>query len=276
MVSNVGNYGENTVAEHTFALILALARRLRDSDRAVRTGHFSREGLRGFDLRGRTMGVVGAGRVGLHVIRIAIGFGMKVVAYDAEPHAFYSELLDFRYATFGELLREADVIDHPLEEGTLLGPLATAAAVERFRGFLGRTDGRWLQRGEVYAEVEGRRGYYVRPAVLEVENDAAPSACETFSPFATLEHFVGTEDAVRRQAMTPFGLTASIFTASPEVFRCIGDQLEVGNLYHNLPTTFSPSTLPFGGLGASGNGKPGGRGFVRFAGEEQAVQWLRQ
>lgn len=120
MVANVGNYGENTVAEHAFALILALARRLRESDQAVRTGHFSRDRLRGFDLRGRTMGVVGAGRVGLHVIRIAIGFGMKVVAYDAEPHAFYSELLDFRYVAFGELLREADVITlHvPLNDAT--------------------------------------------------------------------------------------------------------------------------------------------------------------
>jgi len=119
-VANVGNYGENTVAEHTFALILALARRLKESGEAARTGHFSRDGLRGFDLRGRTMGVVGAGRVGLHVIRIALGFGMKVVAYDAEPHAFYGELLDFQYVPLGELLREADVISlHvPLNETT--------------------------------------------------------------------------------------------------------------------------------------------------------------
>jgi len=109
-VSNVGNYGENTVAEHTFALILALSRRLRDSDEAVRTGHFSRERLRGFDLRGKTLGVVGAGRVGLHVIRIALGFGMRVIACDADPHPFYSELLDFRYVSLEELLRESHVI----------------------------------------------------------------------------------------------------------------------------------------------------------------------
>jgi acyl-CoA reductase-like NAD-dependent aldehyde dehydrogenase len=47
----------------------------------------------------------------------------------------------------------------------------------------------------------------------------------------------------------------------------------VGNLYANLPTTFSPSTLPFGGWRNSGNGRPGGRGFVRFTTIEQAVQW---
>ena len=120
LVSNVGNYGENTVAEHTFALILALSRRLRDSEDAVRTGHFSREGLRGFDLRGKTLGVVGAGRVGLHVIRIGLGFGLKVIACDSDPHPFYSELLDFRYVTYEELLRESHVITlHvPLNQAT--------------------------------------------------------------------------------------------------------------------------------------------------------------
>jgi D-lactate dehydrogenase len=109
-VANVSNYGENTVAEHTFALILALSRRLRDSEQAVRTGRFSRERLRGFDLRARTLGVVGAGRVGLHVVRIGIGFGMNVIAYDAQPHPFYSELLDFQYVSFEHLMRESDVI----------------------------------------------------------------------------------------------------------------------------------------------------------------------
>jgi D-lactate dehydrogenase len=109
-VANVRDYGENTVAEHTFALILALSRRLRDSEEAVRTGRFTRERLRGFDLRGRTLGVVGAGRVGLYVIRIGIGFGMHVLAYDDKPHAFYSELLDFRYVPFEEMMHESHVI----------------------------------------------------------------------------------------------------------------------------------------------------------------------
>jgi D-lactate dehydrogenase len=109
-VTNIGNYGENTVAEHTFALILTLSRRLRDSEKAVRTGRFSRERLRGFDLRGKTLGVVGAGRVGLHVIRIGVGFGMHVIAYDAQPHPCYSELLDFHYVPFEQLMRESHVV----------------------------------------------------------------------------------------------------------------------------------------------------------------------
>ena len=109
-VVNVGDYGENTVAEHSFALVLALSRRLRDSEQAVRTGRFSRERLRGFDLRGKTLGVIGAGRVGLHVIRIGIGFGMRVIAYDEQPHPFYSELLDFHYVPFEQLMRESHVV----------------------------------------------------------------------------------------------------------------------------------------------------------------------
>ena len=81
------------------------------------------------------------------------------------------------------------------------------------------------------------------------------------------------DDAVRLQSATPFGLSASVFTRSEGLFRQLGERLEVGNLYANLPTTFSPSTLPFGGLRESGNGRPGGRGFIRFTTQEQSVQW---
>lgn len=163
----------------------------------------------------------------------------------------------------------------PLDENTLLGPLATEAAWRRFSALCARTDGAWIAPGAVCESVSGKRGFYVRPGVLRVESGTPPDACETFSPFATLESFSDPAEAVRWHSQTPFGLTASIFTASADTFRRIGDALEVGNLYRNLPTTFSPSTLPFGGVGVSGNGKPGGRGFVRFAGEEQAVQWRK-
>src|ERR1043166_3957850 len=81
-VCNVPFYGENTVAEHTFALILALSRKVHEAFVRVRAGNFSLDGLRGFDLKDKTIGVVGAGHIGLHVIRIARGFGMKVLAFD--------------------------------------------------------------------------------------------------------------------------------------------------------------------------------------------------
>jgi len=109
-VCNVPSYGENTVAEHTFALILSLSRNIcRTCVR--RFGYeFSMEGLKGFDLKGKTIGVVGAGRIGLHVIRIAKGFGMNVVAYDSYQNKLLSEVLEFRYLPLEELLKESDII----------------------------------------------------------------------------------------------------------------------------------------------------------------------
>ena len=109
-ITHVSGYGENTVAEHTFALMLALSRRIRESTEAALAGKFTHEKFRGMDLRGSTLGVVGAGRVGLHVIRIAGAFGMKVLAYDAHPNPLHTELLDFKYTTLEHLLRESHVI----------------------------------------------------------------------------------------------------------------------------------------------------------------------
>lgn len=109
-VCNVPDYGDHTVAEHVFALLLALARRLVDSVERTRRGDFSQTGRRGFDLRGKTLGVIGTGRIGRCVIGIAKGFGMQVVGFDARPDAPCARQLGFRYDTFEELLRAADVV----------------------------------------------------------------------------------------------------------------------------------------------------------------------
>ncbi len=109
-VCNVPFYGENTVAEHTFALILSLSRNIHKA--YVRTTHtdFSLEGLQGFDLKGKTLGIVGAGHIGLHVIKMAKGFGMNVLAYDTKRDAFMEEVLGFRYVPLAELLEQSDIV----------------------------------------------------------------------------------------------------------------------------------------------------------------------
>ncbi|MEO8354012.1 MAG: NAD(P)-dependent oxidoreductase [Chthoniobacteraceae bacterium] len=107
---SVPSYGENTVAEHTFALILSLTRRLREVATAKRIGRFSFEGLRGFDLYGKTLGVIGTGRIGLHVIRLARGFGMEVVAFDSHPADVIASLLGFSYVPLDEVLRRSHVL----------------------------------------------------------------------------------------------------------------------------------------------------------------------
>jgi acyl-CoA reductase-like NAD-dependent aldehyde dehydrogenase len=160
----------------------------------------------------------------------------------------------------------------PLLASTKLGPLISASAVGRYKDVLAAMPGEWLLPGGVEPLVAGKRGHYVRPAVVLRHDDTLTSA-ECFVPIVSLHVAADLDHALRLQSATPFGLTASIFTRSEALFRHLGERIEVGNLYANLPTTFSPSTLPFGGLRDSGNRHPGGRHFIRFTTDEQAVQW---
>ncbi len=109
-VCNVPSYGENTVAEHVFGLILTISHNLNEAINRTRRGDFSLQGLRGFDLQGKTLGVVGTGHIGAFVIRMARGFDMRVAAYDVKPDKKLAEQLGFRYVAFDELLGSADVI----------------------------------------------------------------------------------------------------------------------------------------------------------------------
>lgn len=116
-VCNVPYYGENTVAEHTFALILALSRNVHKSYLRTVRNDFSIDGLQGFDLKGKTLGVIGAGNIGLHVIRIAKGFGMNVLVQDMHQNNFLAEVLGFEYTNnMEELLGKSDIITLHLPE----------------------------------------------------------------------------------------------------------------------------------------------------------------
>lgn len=130
VVSNVPSYGENTVAEHTIALLLMLSRKVHQSVLQIRSGRVDLAELTGFDLQGKTIGVVGAGHIGLHVIRIARGFGMHVLAFDVRKDPFLADLLGFEYATMDRLLAESDIVTlhSPLTDKThhLLGREAFA------------------------------------------------------------------------------------------------------------------------------------------------------
>jgi len=110
VVCNVPTYGENTVAEHTFALILALSRRIIDSVNRTRRGDFSLEGLIGFDLKGKTIGIVGCGNIGKHVARIAKGFEMKILVYDICKDMKLAKKIGFKYSSFKNLLKNSDII----------------------------------------------------------------------------------------------------------------------------------------------------------------------
>ncbi len=110
-VANVPYYGENTVAEFAFALLLALSRKIIDADERVReTGIFSLENLRGFDLAGKTIGVVGCGHIGMHVIRMANGFNMKVIGFDVNKNDELAQKFNFTYLPLEELLAASDIV----------------------------------------------------------------------------------------------------------------------------------------------------------------------
>ncbi len=109
-VCNVPTYGDNTVAEHVFGLLLAISHRLPQAVERTRRGDFTLHELRGFDLRGKTLGVVGTGNIGRYVIEIARGFRMRVLAYDIHRDEDLEIRLGFRYVALDELLAKSDIV----------------------------------------------------------------------------------------------------------------------------------------------------------------------
>jgi D-lactate dehydrogenase len=108
-VVRVPAYSPHAVAEHTIALMLALDRKLHRAYNRVREGNFSLEGLLGFDMRGKTVGIIGTGKIGTVVARILRGFHCKLLALDPFP-SDYCRSLGLEYLTLDELLPRSDII----------------------------------------------------------------------------------------------------------------------------------------------------------------------
>lgn len=108
-VVRVPAYSPNAVAEHTVALILALNRKIYRAYNRVREGNFSIEGLMGFNLQGKTIGIIGTGKIGTVVAKIMKGFGCNIIAYDPYPSS-ECKALGVRYIPLSELFNESDII----------------------------------------------------------------------------------------------------------------------------------------------------------------------
>lgn len=106
IVTRVPEYSPYAVAEHAVALLLALNRKLPRAYNRVREGNFSLEGLVGFDLRGKTVGIVGTGRIGAVFSNIMAGFGCRLLAFDPKPRADLPVL----YVEPSRLFRESDIV----------------------------------------------------------------------------------------------------------------------------------------------------------------------
>ena len=109
-VLRVPAYSPYAVAEHTMALLLTSVRRIHKAFIRTRDFNFSLAGMTGFDLHGKTVGVVGTGRIGQAFISICLGFGMKVLAYDKFPSAELQGQSGVRYVSLDTLFAESDVI----------------------------------------------------------------------------------------------------------------------------------------------------------------------
>ncbi|MEK6580184.1 MAG: 2-hydroxyacid dehydrogenase [Bdellovibrionota bacterium] len=109
-VVRVPEYSPYAVAEHTVALVLTLNRKIHRAYTRVRELNFSLEGLVGFDMHGKTVGVVGTGRIGRVMVKILHGFGCNVLAYDLKPDPELVSLKMAQYVELNQIYRDSDVI----------------------------------------------------------------------------------------------------------------------------------------------------------------------
>ncbi len=109
-VCNVPDYGMETVAEYTLMLILALLRRLKKTLERTCRGIFSRKGLRGRELEGKTVGVIGTGRIGSRLIKLLSGFDLRILAYDIKPKEELTRKYGVEYTPLEDLLKESDIV----------------------------------------------------------------------------------------------------------------------------------------------------------------------
>ena len=131
-VVRVPAYSPHSVAEHTLALVLTLNRKTHRAHNRVRDGNFSLDGLLGFELRGRTVGIIGTGRIGQAVAEILHGFGCRLLAYDPVQNEVCKSVGGC-YVTLDELYRDSDIVTlHcPLNKQT--HHLIDAAAIRKMR-----------------------------------------------------------------------------------------------------------------------------------------------
>lgn len=109
-VVRVPAYSPYAVAEYSLTLMLSLNRKIHRAYWRTRDGNFSLNGLIGFDMHGKTIGIIGTGKIAKILIRLLKGFGMRILAYDLYPDMKFAEEEGISYVTLDELYRESDII----------------------------------------------------------------------------------------------------------------------------------------------------------------------
>lgn len=132
-VVRVPEYSPHAVAEHTLALVLTLNRKLHRAAFRVRDWNFSLDGLEGFDLYGKTVGVVGTGRIGRTTATIFRGFGCRVQLSDLAPNEAFAQSIGAEYRPLDELLAESDIVTLHVPLTPSTHHLIDAAALARMK-----------------------------------------------------------------------------------------------------------------------------------------------
>ncbi len=109
-VANAPDYSSHAIAEHSTALLLTLIRKIRVADRQVHNYNFLLDELMGFNLHGKTVGIIGTGGVGSVMVKIMNGFGCKILAHDLQPDIDLVKIYDFEYISLEDLCRRSDII----------------------------------------------------------------------------------------------------------------------------------------------------------------------
>lgn len=109
-VANTPEYSPHAIAEHAVALLLAFNRRIVKADAQVHRYNFLQEGLMGFNLHGKTVGIIGTGRIGSIMVKIMHGFGCKILACDLRPDEDLVELCQVTYTDLDDLCKKSDII----------------------------------------------------------------------------------------------------------------------------------------------------------------------
>ncbi len=132
-VCNVPDYGSHVIAEHVFALLLATLRHIHEADERVEKGAFDYHGLRGMSLRGKTLGIVGTGKIGRITAQIAHGFGMRILAVDICKTLELETRYGVQYVECDTLLRMSDIITLHVNLTTETRHMINAPAIAKMR-----------------------------------------------------------------------------------------------------------------------------------------------
>lgn len=191
-VVSVPAYSPYAVAEHAMALLLASVRRVHKAYIRTRDHNFSLNGLTGFDLHGKTVGIVGTGKIGRIFINICRGFGMNVIAYDKFP----AKNNDIEYVGFDELLSRSDIISFhcPLTDETY--HMIDSEAIEKLKPgavIINTSRGALV---DAEALLEGIKSHRVGAACLDVYEEEADVFFQDFS-----EHIIADDTLARLISM---------------------------------------------------------------------------